>query len=56
MKYNQLFFLIDNFVFIEPWQGHTHLGMTMTTDRHLLSLEQHLWLSSYIREAGEGKK
>lgn len=38
---------------MEPWKGHTHLGITMTTDMNWLSLKECFLLSSYIREVEE---
>ena len=48
--------LTENSVFLESWQGHSHLGITMTTDVNWLSLKEYFLLCSYIREMGEDVK
>lgn len=53
MKYGQFCSSTENSVFLEPWQGHRHLGITMTTDVNWLSLKECLSLSRYIREMAE---
>ena len=44
--------LTENSVFLEPWQGHSHLGIAITTDVNWLSLKQSFLLCSYVREMG----